>query len=48
MVFNRHEGPYFTSPHNDPVEVELKVASTIVHQISIDTGSSLDIMKWII
>ncbi|KAJ8444858.1 hypothetical protein Cgig2_029789 [Carnegiea gigantea] len=40
MVFDGHEGPHFTSPYNDPLVVELKVASAIVCQIWIDTGSS--------
>ena len=30
IVFDGCEGPYFTSPHNGPLVVELKVASAIV------------------
>jgi len=41
MVFDGCEGPYFTSPHNN---LELKVASTLVRRILIDSKSSVDII----
>ncbi|KAJ8444461.1 hypothetical protein Cgig2_024025 [Carnegiea gigantea] len=44
MVFDRQEGPHFASPHNDPLVADMKVASTIVRRILIDTGSSMDII----
>ncbi|KAJ8428580.1 hypothetical protein Cgig2_031374 [Carnegiea gigantea] len=44
MVFGRGEGPRFISPHNDLLEVEMKVASTIVRRILVDVGSSVDII----
>ncbi|KAJ8446283.1 hypothetical protein Cgig2_005814 [Carnegiea gigantea] len=46
MVFNGREGPHFTSPHNDPLAVELKVASALVRWILINTGSSVNIITW--
>ncbi|KAJ8423800.1 LOW QUALITY PROTEIN: hypothetical protein Cgig2_017233 [Carnegiea gigantea] len=46
MVFDGCRGPYFTSPHNNPLMVELKVASTLVRQILIDSKSSVDIITW--
>ena len=30
MVFDKGEGSRFTSPHNDPLVVELKVASALI------------------
>lgn len=30
MVFDGCEGPHFTSPHNDPLVVKMKVANAIV------------------
>ncbi|KAJ8432296.1 hypothetical protein Cgig2_019225 [Carnegiea gigantea] len=42
----RSESLYFTSPHNDPPVVELKVASIIVCRILIDIRSSVDIITW--
>ncbi|KAJ8432230.1 hypothetical protein Cgig2_024385 [Carnegiea gigantea] len=45
-VFNGHEGSHFTSPYNDPLVIELKVASTVVRRIFIDTRSSVDIIIW--
>jgi len=30
MVFDGHEGPYFASPQNDLLVVELKVASALI------------------
>ncbi|KAJ8435076.1 hypothetical protein Cgig2_032967 [Carnegiea gigantea] len=41
-VRGRGEGLRFTSPHNDPLVLEMKVASAIVRRILIDTGSSVD------
>ncbi|KAJ8434188.1 hypothetical protein Cgig2_004659 [Carnegiea gigantea] len=46
MVFGGGQDPHFTSPHNDPLVVERKVASAIVRRILIDTGSSVDIIAW--
>ena len=46
MVFDGHEGPYLTSPHNNPLVVELKVVSALIRRILIDTGSSMDIITW--
>ncbi|KAJ8449211.1 LOW QUALITY PROTEIN: hypothetical protein Cgig2_021675 [Carnegiea gigantea] len=46
MVFSGREAPHFASPHNDPMVVEMKVASAIVQRILIDTGSSVDIITW--
>ncbi|KAJ8432194.1 LOW QUALITY PROTEIN: hypothetical protein Cgig2_013736 [Carnegiea gigantea] len=46
MVFGREQGPHFTSPHNNPLVVGMKVASAIVERILIDTGSSVDIITW--
>jgi len=43
IVFSRGEGPRFTSPHNDLLMVEMKVASAIVRRIPIYTRSSMDI-----
>ena len=44
MVFSRGEASCFTSPHNDPLVVEMKVASTIVRRIFIDARNSVDII----
>ena len=46
MVFGGKEAPRFASPHNDPLVVEMKIASVIVRRILIDTGSSVDIITW--
>ncbi|KAJ8433469.1 hypothetical protein Cgig2_020641 [Carnegiea gigantea] len=46
VQFGGGEGPHFTSPHNDPLVVEMKVASAIVRRILIDMGSSVDIITW--
>ena len=46
IVFGGREAPRFTSPHNDPLVVEMKVASIIIRRILIDTGSSVDIITW--
>ncbi|KAJ8424441.1 hypothetical protein Cgig2_003899 [Carnegiea gigantea] len=43
MVLGRGERPLFTSPYNDLLVVEIKVASTIVRRILIDIGSFMDI-----
>ncbi|KAJ8430655.1 hypothetical protein Cgig2_033680 [Carnegiea gigantea] len=40
------ENPHFTYPHNDPLVVEMKVASAIIRRILIDTRSSADIITW--
>ncbi|KAJ8419983.1 LOW QUALITY PROTEIN: hypothetical protein Cgig2_021355 [Carnegiea gigantea] len=42
MVFGRKEAPYFVSPHNDPLVIEMKIASTIVRFVDIIT---LDYLK---
>ncbi|KAJ8431473.1 LOW QUALITY PROTEIN: hypothetical protein Cgig2_033987 [Carnegiea gigantea] len=44
MMFDGCEGPHFTSPHNNLLVVQLKVASALVRQIFINTGSSIDII----
>ncbi|KAJ8434212.1 hypothetical protein Cgig2_015701 [Carnegiea gigantea] len=46
MVLCGKEALQFASPHNDPLVIEMKIASAIVRQILIDTGSSIDIMTW--
>ena len=46
MVFDGEQGSRFTSPHNDLLVVEMKVASAIVRRILIDTRSSVDIITW--
>jgi len=46
MVFGREQGPHFTSLHNDPLVVEMKVASAIVRRLLVDAGSSVDIITW--
>ncbi|KAJ8438305.1 hypothetical protein Cgig2_018785 [Carnegiea gigantea] len=46
MVFRGKDAPRFVSPHNDPVVVEMKIASAIVRRILVDTGSSVDIITW--
>ncbi|KAJ8436375.1 hypothetical protein Cgig2_032196 [Carnegiea gigantea] len=45
MVFGGMEAP-FASPHNDPLVVEMKIASIIVRRILISMGSSVDIITW--
>ncbi|KAJ8421383.1 hypothetical protein Cgig2_009801 [Carnegiea gigantea] len=46
MVFGGKEALRFASPHNDPLVVEMKIASAIVRRILINTGSSVDIITW--
>jgi len=46
MVLGGGEAPHFASPHNDPLVVEMKVASAIVRRILINMGSSMDIIIW--
>ncbi|KAJ8434815.1 hypothetical protein Cgig2_033537 [Carnegiea gigantea] len=46
MIFNGREGEHFSSPHNDPLVVELKVANALLRRILIDTGSSINIFTW--
>ncbi|KAJ8449180.1 hypothetical protein Cgig2_027182 [Carnegiea gigantea] len=46
MEFGGKEARRFASPHNDPLVVEMKIASAIVRRILIDTGSSVDIITW--
>ncbi|KAJ8451468.1 hypothetical protein Cgig2_017859 [Carnegiea gigantea] len=46
IVFGGREAPRFASPHNGPLVVEMKVVSTIVRRILINTGSSVDIITW--
>jgi len=43
MVFGE-QGLRFTTPHNDPLVVEMKVTSAIVRRILIDMKSSVDII----
>ncbi|KAJ8437675.1 hypothetical protein Cgig2_028613 [Carnegiea gigantea] len=44
MTFDRHRGPHFSSPHNDPLVVELKVANALMHRILVVTESFADII----
>ncbi|KAJ8435827.1 hypothetical protein Cgig2_017122 [Carnegiea gigantea] len=46
MVFGQKETLRFASPCNDPLVVEMKIASAIVRRILIDTGSSMNIITW--
>ncbi|KAJ8425074.1 hypothetical protein Cgig2_027952 [Carnegiea gigantea] len=46
MVFGGKEASRCASPHNDPLVVEMKIASAIVQQILIDMGSLVDIITW--
>ncbi|KAJ8434595.1 hypothetical protein Cgig2_025021 [Carnegiea gigantea] len=46
MVFGGKEAPRCASPHDDPLVVEIKVASTIVLRVLIDMGSSVNIITW--
>ncbi|KAJ8429898.1 hypothetical protein Cgig2_008783 [Carnegiea gigantea] len=45
LIYSTHDGarggesPHITSPHNDPLVVEIEVVSAIVRRILIDTGS---------
>jgi len=44
MVFGGKEAWRFASPHNDPLVVEIKIASAIVRRVLINAGSSIDII----
>ncbi|KAJ8424438.1 hypothetical protein Cgig2_003896 [Carnegiea gigantea] len=46
MVFSGKEAPRFTSPYNNPLVVEMKIASAIIRRILIGIGSSIDIITW--
>jgi len=46
MVFGEKESLKLASSHNDPLVIEIKIASAIVRRILIDTGGSIDIMTW--
>ena len=46
MVFGGREAPHFASPYNDPLVVEMKVASAIVWSILIDIRSTVDDITW--
>ncbi|KAJ8433991.1 LOW QUALITY PROTEIN: hypothetical protein Cgig2_012684 [Carnegiea gigantea] len=46
MVFGGKEAPRFASPLNNPLVIEMKIASTIMWRFLIDTGSSVDIITW--
>jgi len=46
MVLSGKEAPRFASPHNDPLVVEMEIASTIVQRILIDMGTSVGIITW--
>ncbi|KAJ8428714.1 hypothetical protein Cgig2_028197 [Carnegiea gigantea] len=47
VVFSEEQGPRFTTPHDDPLLAEMKVASAIVWRIPIDTESSPERrIKW--
>ncbi|KAJ8423080.1 hypothetical protein Cgig2_032280 [Carnegiea gigantea] len=43
-VFGGRETPRYASPHNDPLVIEMKVASAIVRRILIDKGTSVDFL----
>ncbi|KAJ8450720.1 hypothetical protein Cgig2_021192 [Carnegiea gigantea] len=46
MMFGGKDSPRFTSPHNDPLVVEMKITSAIMRRIQVDTGSFVDIITW--
>lgn len=46
MIFSGVEGHPVATSHNDPLVVELKVASALVRKILIHTRSSADIITW--
>ncbi|KAJ8434744.1 hypothetical protein Cgig2_001947 [Carnegiea gigantea] len=46
MVFGGKDALRFASPHNNPLVVEMKIASVIVRRILIDTGNFVDIITW--
>ncbi|KAJ8420599.1 hypothetical protein Cgig2_020755 [Carnegiea gigantea] len=46
MAFGGREAPHLTSSYNDPLVVEMKVASAIIQRILIDTGSLVDVITW--
>ena len=44
MTFSGAESYPIMTAHDDPLVIELKVASALVYRILIDTGSSADII----
>jgi len=46
IVFGGKEAPRFALSHNDPLVVEMKIASAIVGMILIDMGISVDFITW--
>ncbi|KAJ8433874.1 hypothetical protein Cgig2_021257 [Carnegiea gigantea] len=46
MVFGGKEALRFTSPHNDPLVVEMKIASAAIRRIMIDASNSIGIITW--
>ena len=46
MVFRGKDATQFSSPHNDPLVVKMKIVGAIVRRILVDTGSSVDIITW--
>ena len=44
MVSGGREASCFTSTHNDPLVVEMKIANAIIQRILIDTGCSVVII----
>jgi len=46
MVSSGKEASRCASPHNDPLVVEMKIASVIVRRVLIYTESSIDIITW--
>ncbi|KAJ8431188.1 hypothetical protein Cgig2_010220 [Carnegiea gigantea] len=46
MVFGGKEAPRFASPSNDPLVIEMKIASEIMRRILVSTGSFVDIITW--
>ncbi|KAJ8427010.1 hypothetical protein Cgig2_004212 [Carnegiea gigantea] len=44
ITFDGCEGLYFSSPHNDPLVIELNVVNTLVPQILTNTGSFINVI----
>ena len=44
VIFGPEDIRPLQTPHNDPLVVQLKVATAMVRQILVDTGSSVDII----
>jgi len=44
MTFGPEDMRPLQTPHNDPLVVQLKIATTMVRRVLVDTGSSVDII----